>query len=187
MNPSVVQTGAEVQFYKVNISVEGNGEVSGINTYSVGEFAKVSAYPAEGEKFLGWYQNGKLISKDAEYRFCVKENTTLVAKFTDKRVKVGNKYKIKKHTYKVTSVKKRTVSFVKTTSKSKTIKIPSTVKINGKKYKVTTSATGALKGNKKVIKVIIGSNVTKIGKKAFYNCKRLKNITIKSKKLKKCR
>ena len=125
-----------------------------------------------------------MISKDKEYRFCVKGNTTLVAKFTDKRVKVGNKYKIKKHTYKVTSVKKRTVSFVKTTSKSKTIKIPSTVKINGKKYKVTTIATSALKGNKKVTKVIIGSNVTKIGKKAFYNCKRLKNITIKSKKLK---
>ncbi|MCD8019474.1 MAG: leucine-rich repeat domain-containing protein, partial [Clostridiales bacterium] len=39
-------------------------------------------------------------------------------------------------------------------------------------------------GNKKITKVTIGKNVTKIGKKAFYNCKNLKKITIKSTKLK---
>ena len=33
-------------------------------------------------------------------------------------------------------------------------------------------------------KVTIGENVTKIGKKAFYKCSKLKTITIKSKKLK---
>ena len=66
VNPSVVQTGAEVKTYKVDITVEGDGEASGINTYAVGEFAKVFAYPKDGEKFLGWYENGNLISSEAE-------------------------------------------------------------------------------------------------------------------------
>ena len=77
--------------------------------------------------------------------------------------------------------KKKTVSFVKTSSKSKTIKIPATVSIKGKKYKVTAIAANALKGNKKVTKITIGKNVTSIGKKAFYKCTALKTITIPSK------
>ena len=60
--------------------MDTNGQ-SGINTYAVGEFAKVCAHPNEGEKFLGWYENGNLISGEAEYRFCVKKDTTLIAKF----------------------------------------------------------------------------------------------------------
>ena len=42
-------------------------------------------------------------------------------------------------------------------------------------------AANALKGNKKVAKVVIGKNVTSIGKKAFYKCTALKTITIPSK------
>nr|MBQ8252351.1 BspA family leucine-rich repeat surface protein [Lachnospiraceae bacterium] len=219
--PSVVQTGEDVKFYKVGLSVEGNGEVTGVNTYAIGEFAKVTAHPSENEKFLGWYENENFVSEEEEYRFCVKTDTNLVAKFTqngpgsknnkndvsDEKVSVGSRYVIKNHTYKVTSVTKKTVTFVKTTSKSKTITIPSYVTINGTKYKVTAIAAKAMKGNKKVTKITIGNNVTsigtsafsgckkltkvtlgkgvtKIGKKAFYNCKKLKSVTIKSKKLK---
>ena len=189
VNPSVVQTGAEVKTYKVDIAVQGNGEATGINTYSVGEFAKVCAHPNAGEKFLGWYENGNLISGEVEYCFCVKKDTTLIAKFTgnsqgEQNVAVGKLYKVNKHTYKVTSVKKKTVSFVKTASKAKSIKIPATVTIQGTKYKVTSIAANALKGNKKVTKLTIGKNVTSIGKKAFYNCKKLKSVTIKTTKMK---
>lgn len=43
-----------------------------------------------------------------------------------------------------------------------------------------------LKGSVKLpaASVTIGSNVTEIGAKAFYNCKKLKKITIKTTKLK---
>ena len=207
--------------YRVALFVEGNGEVTGVNAYAIGEFAKVTAHPSENEKLLGWYENGKLVSGEVEYRFCVKKDTNLVAKFTqystvsnddendvtDEKVSIGSRYVIKNHTYEVTSVTKKTVTFVKTASKSKTITIPSYVTINGTKYKVTAIAFKAMKGNKKVKKLNIGNNVTsigasafsgckkltkitlgtgvtKIGKKAFYNCKKLKSVTIKSKKLK---
>lgn len=65
----------------------------------------------------------------------------------------------------------------------KTLTIPAAVQINGKKYKVTAIAAGAFKNQKKLTKVTIGKNVTKIGKKAFYGDKKLKQIIFKCKKV----
>ena len=61
--------------------------------------------------------------------------------------------------------------------------IPSTVKINGVKYKVTEIASNAFKGNTKLKKVIIGANVKKIGKNVFYKCSKLMSVTFKGKKI----
>ncbi len=86
------------------------------------------------------------------------------------------------------------------------IVIPSTVSMDGVKFKVTDISDNAFSGCKKLKSVTIGkavttignkaffkctslkkitlpAGVTKIGKKAFYGCKKLKTITIKSKKL----
>ena len=41
----------------------------------------------------------------------------------------------------------------------------------------------ALKGNKKIESLTIGKNVRKIGKNAFANCRKLKKVIIKSKKI----
>lgn len=86
--------------------------------------------------------------------------------------------------YIVVSVAKKEVAYSGPVNKNaKTVSVPSTVKIKGVTYKVTGIADNALKGNKKVTKVTISSNVKKIGRLAFYGCKNLKTITIKSKKL----
>ena len=66
---------------------------------------------------------------------------------------------------------------------AKTITIPATVKINGKKYKVTGIAQAALKDMKKLVSLTIGKNVKNIGKQAAANCPKLKTLTIKSKLL----
>ncbi len=89
--------------------------------------------------------------------------------------------------YKITSDKgkKRTVTYVKPATETvKKVTIQAEVKLDGKKYKVTQIAPGAFRGNTKLKKVIIGKNVQKIGKKAFYGCSNLKKITIKTTKLK---
>ena len=65
----------------------------------------------------------------------------------------------------------------------KSVKIPSTVTINGEKVKVTGIANNAFKKAKKLKKVTIGANITTIGKKAFAGCRKLKKVTVKSKKL----
>ena len=65
----------------------------------------------------------------------------------------------------------------------KTIKIPDTIKINNKSYKVTSIAQEAFIGFDKLTSVTIGQNIKRINKNAFKGCKRLKTITIRSKKL----
>lgn len=97
-----------------------------------------------------------------------KKGTTLTV--ADKKIKV-----------KVTSAKASdpTVAFVKSTNKNaKTITVPSSVKVDGVAYKVTSIADNAFKNNRKLKSVVIGKNVTSIGKNAFYNCMNLKSVTI---------
>ena len=77
------------------------------------------------------------------------------------------------------------VSYQKQSTKKKKIVIPDQVTINGYTYKVTSIADNAFKNNKNITTVIIGKNIKRIGKKAFNGCKSLRNITIKTKLLKK--
>ncbi|SFB24503.1 Leucine rich repeat-containing protein, partial [Acetitomaculum ruminis DSM 5522] len=63
--------------------------------------------------------------------------------------------------------------------------IPSSLKYKGKSYKVTQIAEGALKNYTKLKSVVIGKNITTIGKEAFASCKNLTLINIQSTLLKK--
>lgn len=103
---------------------------------------------------------------------------------TSKTVKTGDKFVVNNLKYTVTSVTgTRSVKFTGVKKKVKKVIIPASVKISGSKYKVTSIAKNALKGNKKLEKLSIGTNVKQIGKNAFNGCSNLKNIVIKSKKL----
>ena len=86
--------------------------------------------------------------------------------------------------YIITSEKNMTAQYTGVSKNSVTsVNIPSTVEINGQMYKVTSIKANALKGNTKIKKLTIGSNVKTIGKKAFYGCKNLKTIAIKTSNL----
>lgn len=92
--------------------------------------------------------------------------------------------KIKGNYYKITSKSKKTVLYVKPASKNITsVNIPSTIKIGGKRYKVTGIAANAFKNYKKLKKVTIGANIRNIGKRAFYRCYNLKTVKMKTSKL----
>ena len=81
--------------------------------------------------------------------------------------------------YKVTNVKKKTVIYMKPKNKkTSSVKIPEEIKINKKKYKVTSVSANAFRNNKKIKTVTIGQNVKEIGKNAFRGCKNLKKVTI---------
>ncbi len=75
------------------------------------------------------------------------------------------------------------LSAISLTSKAKTVTIPDAVNVAGYNLNVTDIAQNFIKGNKKTKKVTIGANVTSIGKEAFYKCKKLKKVTIKSTKI----
>ena len=123
-----------------------------------------------------------------------KPQTTVVKSFSD--------------SYNVYTVNKNGTSVTLKRSKSKAITtaaIPSSVKANGRTYKVTAIASGAFKNCRKLQVTIarnissigtsafqgcsalrtvkIGSKVSSIGKKAFYDCKALTSVSIQSKKL----
>lgn len=78
---------------------------------------------------------------------------------------------------------KKTVQFEGTSKNVTSLSIPDTVQIEGTKYKVTSIAADAMKGSTKLKTLTIGKNVSAIGKYAFYNCKKLDSITIKSENL----
>ena len=97
----------------------------------------------------------------------------------------GTKLTAKGASYQVTSAAEKNPTVVYKGSKKQkaSVTIPDTVTIDKVTYKVTSIAANAFKNNKKLKKVVIGKNVTKIGKKAFYGCSKLKKITVKTTKL----
>ena len=78
---------------------------------------------------------------------------------------------------------KPTVAYKKYIGKASKATVPQTITDDGIDYTVTSIAAGACKNNKKLKTIIIGQNVKTIGNKAFYGCKKLKKITIRSKVL----
>ena len=74
----------------------------------------------------------------------------------------------------------RSVEFVRQMVQSKVVKIPDTVSINGTIYAVTGISANAFKNNQLLRTTVIGRNVRRIGKQAFYNCKNLRTITIRT-------
>lgn len=93
--------------------------------------------------------------------------------------KTGTKYTVAGCQYKVTKAGAE-VSLIKTNKKAKRMTIPAVIKVNGVTYKVTSIGTKAFNGNKKLTKVTIGTNIKKISNNAFFKCKSLKTVTIKS-------
>lgn len=89
----------------------------------------------------------------------------------------GTNLKVGKAYYNVS--KKGTAQYLKPTTKNlKSVTIPSTVKIKGVTYKVTSIADKAFINNKKLKEVIVSDNIITIGNSAFQGCKALKTVTI---------
>jgi hypothetical protein len=74
-----------------------------------------------------------------------------------------------------------TVIYMEPVNKKQTsVTIPDTVTIGKVTYKVVAISAKAFCNNKSLKKVSIGKNISNIGKQAFYGCKNLKQITIKT-------
>ena len=93
--------------------------------------------------------------------------------------KAGTKYTVAGCQYKVIKAGAE-VSLVGTNKNAKSVTIPAVIKVKGVTYKVTLIGTKAFNGSKKLKKVTIGTNIKKISNNAFFKCKSLKMVTIKS-------
>lgn len=93
--------------------------------------------------------------------------------------KAGTKYTVAGCQYKVIKAGAE-VSLIKINKNAKSVTIPAVIKVKGVTYKVTSIGVMAFNGSKKLTKVTIGANIKKISNNAFYKCKSLKTVTIKS-------
>lgn len=80
-------TGEEMfnAYYDINVSTDDEemGFVFGSGIRQYGTFAKVTAVAYEGYEPAGWYEDGNLVSTEAEYRFRVSKDVELVAVFKE--------------------------------------------------------------------------------------------------------
>ena len=93
--------------------------------------------------------------------------------------KAGTSYTISGNKYKV-SKPGAEVILVRTSKTTKNVTVPAQIYAQGITYKVTSIGAKAFNNNKKLTKVTIGTNIVKINSNAFFNCKNLKTVTIKS-------
>ena len=143
-------------------------QIEAIGTVTLAKVEKVKAVKAEYDKLTKEQKN--LISVEAVVT--LREAVTASNRYI-KDTKT-NAY------YKVTN---STVSYIKPIVKKSSIVIPEKITVSGHTYKVTAISAKAFSKNTVVRKVVIGKNVSKIGKEAFYGCKNLKKIQVESKKL----
>lgn len=113
------------------------------------------------------------------------ENPSVSTSFLKKGSVISDK--VSQGKYQVTKIdgNRGTVFYVKCTSKKSAVSVPETITVNGIKYSVTGVGKKAFYNNKKLRSVTLGKNITQIGDKAFYGCKFLKKIKIRSTKLSK--
>lgn len=131
----------------------------------------ITATLKKGTYYLKVNSSAELIGFSNQYGDFSYEVTFNPTNFT-----YGNlKYKVTgKNTVAVTGLKDKYVQ---------SVTIPETAKINklNKTYKVTSISNKAFKGNSFIGKISLSKNIKKIGKQAFYKCKKLKKVTFKSK------
>lgn len=71
--------------YKKTISINNydtGGSVSGAGQYVLGSTCIVLASPKSGYTFVGWYENGQLVSSSANYSFDVLKDRTLETRYS---------------------------------------------------------------------------------------------------------
>lgn len=85
--------------------------------------------------------------------------------------------------YKYRLVGYKALQYCGSTTSCSTVNIPNTITLQGKKYSIVSISANAFTNNKSLKTVVIGKNIKQIGKKAFYKCKKLKKVIIRTKKL----
>lgn len=143
-------------------------------------------FDTEADMFAAGYQYNIV---DHQYSYmCIEESITFTAPNAKKAApKKGDILTYDGAEYKVTTAgttaKAGAVAFNAPKKGEAKVTIPDSIKVDGITYKVTSISASAFSGNKTVTSVTIGKNVKTINKKAFYNCSKLKTLTIKSTKL----
>ena len=170
--------GSTDQPYPGASSMPGNTEQPYPGTTSTAAPVRTMS-PEEEEEFLAW-----LLGYSKPQRTATPSASPSVdAEDEEEDPNLGEKFIYKNAVYCVTGTKQ--VSFCRPTKSRKQVTIPASVVFCQKRYKVTSIDAKACAGDTKLTRVTIGKNVTRIGKRAFWKCKKLKKVIYKGKKIRK--
>ena len=170
--------GSSGQPYPGASSTPGNTEQPYPGATSTAAPARTMS-PEEEEEFLAW-----LLEYSKPQRTATPSASPSVdAEDEEEDPNLGEKFIYKNAVYCVTGTKQ--VSFCRPTKSRKQVTIPASVVFCQKRYKVTSIDAKACAGDTKLTRVTIGKNVTRIGKRAFWKCKKLKKVIYKGKKIRK--
>lgn len=178
----------------VYTSWKQNYTVTFKDAYS-GQTTEVASYYGGSATPPVWTRSGYILGWDTTAYNYVTKNLTVNAvwlismtggEITEEQPKVGDTRTINSITYQVTRTtdsdpRVKAVGCTKQTLSSLTI--PTYITFGGVRYKVTNIGKNAFRDMPNLKKLVIGKNVIKISQTAFYNCPRLKSITIYSKKI----
>lgn len=178
----------------VYTSWKQNFTVTFRDNYS-GQVTEVTSYYGGSATPPAWTRTGYILGWDTTAYTYVTKNLTVNAvwlvsmtdgQITEEKPQVGDTRTINYITYQVTRAtdsdpRVKAVGCTKQTLT--TLTIPDTITFGGVTYKVTNIGVNAFRDMPKLTKLSIGKNVIKIDRAAFYNCPKLKSITIHSKKL----
>lgn len=182
------------QNLNVYASWKQNFTVTFKDSYS-GQVSQVTSYYGGSATPPSWTRQGYVLGWDSTaYTYVTKDltiNAVWLVSMTggmieEQKPKVGDTRIINNITYQVTRAtasdpRVKAVNCTKRTLTSLTI--PDTITFGGMTFKVVNIGANAFRDMPNLKKLTIGKQVTKISKKAFYNCPKLKTIKINSKKL----
>lgn len=168
--------------YSVTFDAAGGTPVPAKQNVKSGDKVQKPQNPVKkGYTFAGWFTDSEG-KKAYDFNAFVQDDIKLYAKWipvTEKSLKDGDIKSVGSIDYRVESAADHTVIVYKGKSKNdRTVKILSTVDIDGISCKVIGIGDKAFQNYKKLKKVTIGENVTAIGKNAFSGCKKLKTVIL---------
>lgn len=178
----------------VYTSWKQNYTVTFRDAYS-GQMTEVASYYGGSATPPVWTRSGYILGWDTTaYNYVTKDLTVnavwLISmtggEITEEKPQIGDTRTINYITYQVTraSDSDPRVKAVACTKQSlSSLKVPTYITFGGVNYKVTNIGKNAFRDMPNLKKLVIGKNVVKINPTAFYNCPRLKSITIYSKKI----
>ncbi len=81
LEPTEITDEETTEEYTITVSSIGGGYVTEEKTVKSGDYVLLTVAPVEDWKFIGWYENGELISTEAEIGFVAKSDRNFDVKF----------------------------------------------------------------------------------------------------------
>ncbi len=186
-NNGQVMTAKDLKALKVSQTIQFHADGTGkmVMKDRFGSNIRDMVWKIQGNIVRFDFENGGCLElnkmgKDLGCHFDFISGNTHTSKFRKTKDTTGKKVKtaiLSTGTYSLNNGRKTAALTAPAKTGASALKIPDTIYVNGKNYKVTEISAGACSGMSKLTTLTLGKNIKTIGAGAFAGCTRLKKIT----------